>query len=1089
MSKIPTGWRWGRAVRYSAWFAAAIVALVIAAALILPEILDTPAVKAQIQRKLSEAVQGDVAWEDLGIRILPSPRAIVRKARIEVPGTLEVSADELAVRLAFWPLLRGRAEVVSVTLLRPAINLHVPAAQEAHDGGKGKDDDLRLDLVQTYRSTAGALADIVQRFAPETVLSIEDARLEFSAPGILPIALHDVAVRARTGHKGMDVDASMAGTHWSHVKIAARLQYADLSGDADIEVTGLKPQPWLDHYLAKSPVRIAVPSGDLRVRARTDGKTRLESEFDARAGSVGVQRAGERLQIPEVGVKGKVTAGAQEIVVQLSDARLGPSRLGEGALRYSLKDGSLAGDIGYDLDLAQGMDATRRLVPAASAVLSWFQPVTGRAQGKVKLAFGSRHWSVVVGIEKSDAALQVRDLPGPVRLTHGIVEIDGHGVRVNRAAASMPAGQVRLSTLRHSYRDGATTADAEFDVDLAQGMELARRASGNELAVIQSASGRARGSAKLAFGRKDWSVGADIQNADAQVQVKGLPGPAGLSSGSVHVTPGSTKVDRAVVTLLDTRATASTAINYRDELRVQGSIAEGTVGGKFLEWVWQTAEVPPHLALNTPISVTAPQFAWGPKGALDVNATARFPTGQSVTVDLGWSPAALHVRRATVKDQRSDAVIGARSAGSQVEGQFSGSLHGSSIAAVLRSVIPQEGGVSGKLRFQFDRDRPRDASAEGNLKGESLDISWLTGQPVKIERIDLAADAASLRIREVTVNWAGQRATIRGDVKRSADGPVIDAQLDSPGIDVGALLQAKDSAKKPPAGKREPSRPWPLPITGQFSLRSDFLQHGRYRIAPVAATLALQPERARLELQQAQLCGISLPLTLDATPGGLVASAKITAQKQQLQQTAHCLTDKGVLISGDFDLQADLATEGRAEDLRRNLKGAVRADVRDGKVMKFALLGNILSMGNIAALLDKEGPKLGDKGFPYRSVSVAGHFQEGKFFVKESAFNSEAVGLAAKGWISILDYQSDLAVLVAPFGRIDQLARKVPILGYILGGALTSVPVGVSGDIRDPRVVPLGPGAITSELAGIFERTIKLPGKLVAPLESGAKEP
>ncbi len=67
---------------------------------------------------------------------------------------------------------------------------------------------------------------------------------------------------------------------------------------------------------------------------------------------------------------------------------------------------------------------------------------------------------------------------------------------------------------------------------------------------------------------------------------------------------------------------------------------------------------------------------------------------------------------------------------------------------------------------------------------------------------------------------------------------------------------------------------------------------------------------------------------------------------------------------------------------------------------------------------------------------------------------------------------------------MDRLARKVPILGYIMGGALTSLPVGVSGDIRNPLVVPLGPSAVTSELVGIFERTLKLPGHLL-PLERG----
>jgi hypothetical protein len=57
-------------------------------------------------------------------------------------------------------------------------------------------------------------------------------------------------------------------------------------------------------------------------------------------------------------------------------------------------------------------------------------------------------------------------------------------------------------------------------------------------------------------------------------------------------------------------------------------------------------------------------------------------------------------------------------------------------------------------------------------------------------------------------------------------------------------------------------------------------------------------------------------------------------------------------------------------------------------------------------------------------------------------------------------------------------------VGYIIGGTFTSVPVGVSGDIRNPLVVPLGPRAVTSEVLGIFERTLKLPAKLITPLET-----
>jgi hypothetical protein len=1087
---LPDRRRWAKLARYAAYAAAALAAAVIAAALVLPLLLDNPAVSAQLQQKLSAALRGKVEWESLSVRILPAPRGVVRKARIQVPGSLDVRADELAVRLAFWPLLRGRPEIVSVTLSRPAIVLDVPAAAGERDDRKEKDDGQGIDFASTYRSTAGAIADLVRRFAPDTTLSIENAELEFSAPGILPMALHDVSVRARTGHAGMNLDVSLAGTHWARIKMAARVQFADLSGNASIEAAGLVLQPWLDHYLAGSPVRVTVPPSDLRVEAKVDAKTALEGAFEVRSARVSVARGAQGVQVPDLRLRGRIAAGADEVLVNLEEVRLDAGRLTGTSTRYSVRSGSATVEAGFDIDTAQALAHARRLVPEKTGqVLAGFQP-QGRAQGTVKASLGRPDWRVVVDVAKSDAVVQATSLPGPVRLAHGTVEIDRHAVTVHRAAASMPAGQVSLSTLRHIYAEGATTASAEFDADLAQGLELARRAvpekGRDELAVVQSASGRARGTARLELGRKGWSVGVEIQKANAQVQVRGLPGPAGLTAGSVRVVPRTVTVERATVALLDGKATASATIRFDDGLRVEGSIAEGTIGAKLLEWAWQAAEVPSHMALKAPIHVTAPRFVWGPKRALDAQATARFPAGQVVAMDIAWAPDALQVRRAALKDSRSDAVFTARSAGARLDGGFSGSLLGSSIAALLKGTVPQEGGVSGKLRFAFDRDRPRDASAQGNLKGESLDLSWLAGQPVRIDRIDVAADSTSLRIREAAFNWAGQRATIRGEARRGAAGPVIDAHLDSSGINLDPLLEAGARAQKPAAAKRGPTSVWPLPVAGQLAVRADFVQRGRYRVAPFAGTLVLQQERAKIDLKEAQICGISVPLAVEATPAGLVATAAITAQKQQLQQAAHCLTDQRVLITGEFDLKADLSSHGKVGDLARNMKGSVAADMRDGRVMKFALLGNILSMSNIAALMKEGGPKLDAEGFPYRDLKIAGRFDAGRFVLDEGAFQSDAVGLAANGWISLTEPQSRLTVLVAPFSRLDQLVRKVPVFGYVVGGAFTSVPVGVSGDIRDPLVVPLGPAAIGSEVLGIFERTLKLPVELVTPRDKPA---
>ena len=1085
------GRRWVKAARYAIYGAVILGGLLVIAALYLTELLDTPAVRAQIQRILSEAVSGEVSWESLRIRILPAPHGVLRKARLEIPQVASVSAEEATADLRLWPLLRGRAEITSVTVTRPVIRISivpVPAVE-----GKPQEREQPSDAFSLYRSAMGPIADGVQRFAPDTLFVLEDAELEVRVPDAPPMRLSKLWLQARAGAGRMELDATATSEYWSQITLSGRVEYADLSAKASLHATNIKPRAWIERYLAKVPVGVSVGTVRLRAEARTDAKTSLDCEIEAATDSVGIAYAGERVHVPDVRVKGSARIGAQEILISVNEVRLGGSRIEAGELRYSVKDNAVSGYSGFDLDMAQGMDYTRRLVPApVREMLASFQPVTGRAHGRVKFAVGPPGWSVGVDIRKSDVAVQVRDLPGPVRLGGGAIEIDRHRVKLHRVALSLPAGKVQLSTLQYVFRNGSAEGHASIDLDVAQSLELARRAlpqkNREALAVIETAAGHVEGNVKFAFGRGDWKIGLDVAKSDAALGVRQLPGPVKIARWSVEAHPASVTIDRAAVSLLDASAVASVTLDdFKAGPRARGSITEGTIGAKFLAWVWQLAKLPDRYEPAAPIRVAASRISRSPNGALEVQATAQFDAGPAVAIDLGWAAGVLDIRRATIKDGRSDAELALLVKGKVLEGRYAGSLSGSTIAAVLKRAKMPSGAVSGNLSFIFDREEHHRMTADGHLKGEALDLASLIGMPVTIERLDLTADGTVLHLHEATVNVSGQRVTKRGQIRRSASGLVIDAQLDSPGINLDALFPAKketaaEAGSKPAASSEDaPSWLWPLPVTGRIAVRSDFIQRGRYKIAPVAGTLVLEERRAHLDLEQVQLCGISMPQTFEVTPRGYAASVRLAAQKQQLETTAHCLSGEQVAISGLFDLKADISTQGTLAELPKNLTGTVRANLRDGKVMKFALLGNILSMTNVASLMKEGAPKLDAEGFPYRTLVVAGHFENGEFIVEEGSFRSDALGLAANGWISILDYSSRLTVLVAPFSRLDELMRDVPIVGYIIGGALTSVPVGVSGDIRNPLVVPLGPRAVGSEVLGIFERTLKLPAKLVTP--------
>ena len=268
-------------------------------------------------------------------------------------------------------------------------------------------------------------------------------------------------------------------------------------------------------------------------------------------------------------------------------------------------------------------------------------------------------------------------------------------------------------------------------------------------------------------------------------------------------------------------------------------------------------------------------------------------------------------------------------------------------------------------------------------------------------------------------------------------------------------------------------------------MRAGFVQYQHYKIAPLEGSLDLERERARLDVKEARMCGISFPLAGEAVPDSLAVSAQITMKDEPMDQAMRCLTGETVEITGNADLRADLRTRGKPEDLIRNLTGTAQADLRKGRIKKFALIGNILSVLSLRNLVSPQSVKEG--GFAYRSLGAKGRFEGGEFLLEESFFDSDAVRLAATGKVDLLGANSHLDVLVGLLGTVDRIAGAIPLIGSVFGKSLTAVPVEVSGDIRDPRVVPLGPRAVSDKLLGIFERTLKLPGKLVVP--PAAKEP
>jgi hypothetical protein len=882
----------------------ALVLAAVALVAAVPLLIDTPAVRAEIQRRLSAAVQGEVAWQRLGVALLPAPHVELREVRIEIPARAQIGVEQVDVYVRLWPLLLGRPEIASLALRRPRIELSGDRGGETTPAPERK----ALDAVALYRAIAEPAAQALRRFAPDTTVELSDAALELRIPdapaSARTLSLSGLRAKAVSGEKRLDLQLETASNLWKRLRLDARIDYADLSAEARIALDALA-------------VERDIPPATLRATLRTDARTSVECELDGALGTL-APAVKARLELP----------------------------LG--------KPASLTAQLG-EVDLPQVWTLARARLPA----LERLGPLEGKLSANARVVLADS-WQAEIGIVKSSATLALPQLPAPVALTGGAVRID--------------AGALRL--------------------------------------------------------------------------------------------------DKVALGVLDAKTAVSGTIALR-EVKVELAAADGVAGDKLVAWALALAGAPKALEAKTPVRFAARRVAWSAKGGLVLEAQLAVDGGPQIGVDLGWTPRRLELRRLTLKDAQTDATLSAVVGGGPFQAGFSGVLYNQSLAAMRKQPEPRPGRVQGEMRLTLDQARPLRSKAEGKLKVEGLDLSVLAGRPVLIEHVDLTAAGEVLRIDAARVVIAEQAFAASGEIRRTERGAVIDARLESPGVVVERLLPPE----KPAAAPREPAKVWPLPVTGRIAVRAGFVQFPQHRIAPLEGNLVLEPERARLSVAAAKMCGASFPLQAEANPAGFDVAAQLAMQNEPFDDAIRCLTGGTVLISGAADLRADLHTNGRSrDDYIRNLTGNLEAQLQKGRVERFALIGNIVSILNLNVASARDA---GSSGFAYRSISAKGRFADGAFLVEESFFDSDAVRLGASGRVDLLGKSSQLNVLVGLLTRVDRVAGAIPLFGYVVGGSLTAVPVTVTGDIRDPRVVPLGPSAVSDHLLGIFERALKVPGKLV----------
>jgi hypothetical protein len=398
----------------------------------------------------------------------------------------------------------------------------------------------------------------------------------------------------------------------------------------------------------------------------------------------------------------------------------------------------------------------------------------------------------------------------------------------------------------------------------------------------------------------------------------------------------------------------------------------------------------------------------------------------------------------------------------------------------------------------IERLRTTEARGTGRILmgGKAADFAEATGEATfSVLRLRLADEPWENR-GPVELSWKGDDISLRQARLHSQD-----RDLDIRGTVTGRDRIDLRVTGQVPLAALSPYLPGVKPVAGtaraelrvRGSLQAPELQGtlhfagGKLTLGKLAApfqdlqgTAALEPGRARLQELRGRIAGGALQGTGEASWRGddWTFQCAFQADGGRAEQLLAGLFP-GHEITGLLSLGGTLASQGPgAQGFWPNLDGALTLALRDGQLGRQTLMVRLLSLLDIAQLLDPKALALSSQGIPYRRLTADIQIEDGVARTENLLLESPAFTLTAHGQINLVTEVVRMNIAVKPFQTVDRLVTKVPVAGWLLGGKDGSVIAAfyrVTGTLSNPTVESLPLQSVGRNVFGAFRRLLDLP--------------
>ena len=1056
-------------------------------------------VRSLITTKIAQATGGTLDYERLSVNFFPLPHLEAEGIGLHRPEVFKINADELSVYPRILPLLKGRLSIRRLVMEAPDLRFAVGPTTLPEPEPIPSTPGPQKPFEETIRMVVGGLFGSLAAIEPGTDLLIQGGTITLSPADAPDLQFSDIQLYGKNdgGNFSLKLECRSSVTGLLNLRLQA-------DGDArtsrgTITADGLNLRPIL-HY-ASLPGDVLTENTHARVESSfiIAGPEKVSSRFSLGFPALTVMRNSHQLDLDAAFISGGLTIGAQGVSLSVDTLRSQRPALNLSAGARILPDGKTGRSI---IDIHA--NASRLDVAVAGQAA---QAIAGDFED-IRTAFAVAREGIVTDVtydvrfEAAKNGYRLQGMQASGHLSGGRVTIPGIDTDLERMEGDINYRDSHVAFKNVSgHFKGATfekleaaidwKADATLSIDSPAVRVDAKTFtewlfSFEELEAMQKYIQAIDGSARLARLAIDgpltdpakWDFRIHGIPENIRIDSPLVPFAVSLSGGEIVYMPGNEKATGIELAFLDGTAVAS--FQTRGFVRPESIQCQlnGSVGPQAIDWLSTILPIPEHLQMKPPVDLTDVSIAWSQTGGTAFKGSVKTAGGVELFADVGIFPRTWNLRRIQFSDGRSEAVISARKEAQRIEIAFEGHVEKATADRLLETNRSLTGRLEGNFRAIIDTRKPMDSAFNGHLSGEGLQIQQLFPDPVEVQRFSLEGNAGQIIIAPSEILLQGHRLVVDGNLRNRSGDVNFDLNVNADRLDDELIRSIQSiSARKTDSGEKQ-AVPAVSTLTGSVHIRTDEFAYGELIWSPMEATVHMDGEDIRVRVSQADLCGIATTGEITFSPAGLRLHITPRAQAASLQTTARCFWDQTIQTEARYDLTGEIQLPPSALDPLQIISGHLDVSSANGRIAYSNVMMKIFAILNVTEVFTGGASDLTEKGYGYTVARAKMRLGGGKLHFDEILMDGNSLKITGQGSIDLMNQEVDIKLLAAPLKTVDRVVNKIPIINYIAGGSLISIPLRVKGKLDDITVATMPPSDVGKGLLNIMGRTLKAPFKL-----------